>query len=155
MLELKTQFLCTIAATLPPPRVFGATPQGVRVIGDITGGKVTGPRMNGILHASGADWLSIGTDGCGRIDVRALMELEGGALVYVTYNGRLDIPPALAAQTANRETVESVDPGAYYFRTAPTFETAAAPYAWLNKIQAIGVGRLTRTGVEYSVYEVL
>ena len=155
MLDLKTAFLCTLEAELGPNRVVGSTPFGMRVISDITGGRVTGPRMSGRILASGADWLVIGSDGSGRIDVRAAIELDDGAIAYATYNGRLNIPPELAAVGFSRETAETVDPSKYYFRTAPTFETASAKYAWLNRIQAISVGRITRTGVAYSVYEVL
>jgi hypothetical protein len=35
---------------------------------------------------------------------------------------------------------EPVDPGEYYFRTAPVFETGDARYGWLNNIVAVGVG---------------
>jgi len=47
-----------------------------------------------------------------------------------------------------------VNPSEYYFRTTPVFETAAEKYAWLNRLVAVGVGRRTRTGVEYSVYAI-
>ncbi len=49
---------------------------------------------------------------------------------------------------------EEVDPDDYYFRTTPMFETSAEQYLWLNKIVAVGVGRLTPDGVAYSVYAV-
>lgn len=155
MLELKTTFLCSLEAGIRQGVVVGQTPIGQRVIGDILGGSVSGPRFTGRVLPSGADWLLIGADGCGRIDVRVTMELDDGALVYSTYNGRLAVPPEQMAATFNRDTVEGVDPANYYFRTAPTFETASTKYAWLNRIQAIGVGRLTKAGVAYSIYEVL
>jgi hypothetical protein len=155
MLELVTTFLCTLELDLNLGTVVGDTPLGRRVIVDLSGGRVSGPRFSGRVLPSGGDWLLVGTDGCGRVDVRASIELDDGALVYATYGGRLKVPPHLAATAFNRDTAESVDPSRYYFRTAPTFETASQTYAWLNHVQAIGVGRLTRTGVAYSVYEVL
>lgn len=154
-LELRTEFLATLEAELKAPLLLGQTPLGQRMIIDISGGRVSGPRLSGRVLPSGADWFLTGSDGCGRLDVRAAIELDDGAIAYATYTGRLSIPPELIADALNRETAESVDPSKYYFRTAPTFETASAKYAWLNRIQAIGVGRLTRVGVEYSVYEVL
>ena len=48
-----------------------------------------------------------------------------------------------------------MDPGEYYFRTVPFFETAAANYAWLNRVVAVGIGRRTPTGVSYTVYGLL
>lgn len=153
MLELKHEYLCDVHANLRESTVVGATPLGQRIIADVTGGRIEG-RVTGELLPSGADWLIIGSDGSGRIDVRAAARLDDGAVVYMTYNGRLNIPPDIALRVMNRADAESVDPSAYYFRTAPTFETASKKYAWLNQIQAIGVGRITKAGVSYKVYEI-
>lgn len=157
MLELKTTPLCTVDAELDPAFSFtvGASPLGQRIIAGITGGTVSGPRFSGRVLPSGADWLLIDTQGVGRIDVRAAFELDDGSVLYGTYGGRLIVPPEHMAAAFNRATVESVDPSAYYFRTAPTFETASTKYAWLNRVQAIGVGRLTGKGVSYTFHEVL
>jgi uncharacterized protein DUF3237 len=154
MLELRTEFLCSLEAELNETRALGQTPLGQRYIADVKGGTVTG-RVKGRMLPSGGDWLIIGGDGSGRVDVRAAIEADDGSLIYATYNGRLNIPPELTPTLFDREKVEAVDPSRYYFRTAPTFETSSAKYAWLNRIQAIGVGRITRVGVTYSVYEVL
>jgi hypothetical protein len=153
MLELKHEFLCDVHADLRESTVVGATPLGQRIIADVSGGRIEG-RVKGEILPSGADWLIIGGDGCGRIDVRAAARLDDGAVLYMTYNGRLFIPPDVAGQVMNRATAEDVDPARYYFRTAPTFETASQKYGWLNRIQAIGVGRVTKTGVAYKVYEI-
>jgi hypothetical protein len=155
MLDLKTAFLCALEVDLNLGTVVGDTPLGRRVIVDVSGGRVTGPRLTGRVLPSGGDWLLVGADGCARIDVRSSMELDDGAIVYTTYGGRLNVPADIARTAFNRETAESVDLARYYFRTAPTFETASRKYAWLNNIQAIGVGRLTRAGVAYNIYEVL
>jgi hypothetical protein len=153
MLQLQHEYLCDVHAELRANTVVGATPLGQRVIADVIGGRIEG-RVTGELLPSGADWLIIGTDGSGRIDVRAAAKLDDGAVVYMTYNGRLNIPPDVAPKVMNRATAETVDPSAYYFRTAPTFETASQKYAFLNRIQAIGIGRLTKVGVSYTVYEI-
>jgi hypothetical protein len=155
MPELKTQFLCTLEARLRPASQLGRTPLGQRVIAEVEGGRVTGPRFTGKVLPSGGDWLILGADGCGRIDVRATLELDDGSLVYATYNGRLNVPAEVAPGAFNRATADSVDPSRYYFRTAPTFETSSTKYAWLNHIQAIGVGRITSEGVAYDIFEVL
>jgi hypothetical protein len=54
----------------------------------------------------------------------------------------------------NRARAEEVDPSAYYLRTAPLLETASKTYGWLNQVLAVGVGRVTKTGVAYRVYEI-
>ncbi len=50
---------------------------------------------------------------------------------------------------------EAVDPASYYFRTVVAFETAAANYAWLNKLWAIGTGTRPPEGPVYDMFEVL
>lgn len=50
---------------------------------------------------------------------------------------------------------EDVDPGEYYFRTTPVFETGSEKYSWLNKIIALGVGALAPARVRYKVYEIV
>ncbi len=55
-----------------------------------------------------------------------------------------------------RSSRHLIDPGRYYFRTTPVFETGAPEYAWLNAIVAVGSGRLIEAGgVAYDVFELL
>ena len=153
MLTLQSAFLGELTIDTKDPIVVGKTPVGRRMIFDLTGGRLEGPRVNGRVLPSGADWIVIRADGSWQLDVRTAIELDDGAVAYATYGGRIVIPADVAPRTAKRATVEEVDPSAYYFRTAPVFETASDKYAWLNRIQAIGVGRFTRSGVAYSLYE--
>ena len=57
--SLPVEFLCHIHATLNPPIVVPGGPQGTRVIVRVTGGTVTGPRINGTVEDLGADSLDI------------------------------------------------------------------------------------------------
>ncbi len=41
------------------------------------------------------------------------------------------------------------------FRTAPFYETASEKHGWLNRMVAVGVGRMAANWVGYSVYAVL
>ena len=50
---------------------------------------------------------------------------------------------------------EDVDPSEYYFRTTPVFETSSEKYGWLNRIVAVGVGKLGKNKVMYKVYMIL
>ena len=61
-------------------------------------------------------------------------------------------PPDVVARI---DRGESVDPASYYFRISPFFETAAASYAWLNRVVAVGIGHRTPAGPIYSIFEVL
>lgn len=152
MLELRHEFLCEIVGDLGDPQAIGDTPYGVRVIFPITGGTVQGPRINGEALPFGADWIMLRKDGVGELDVRATIRTEDGALIYVAYRGLLKVAPEVMARV---RAGEEVDPGEYYFRTTPVFETGAPQYAWLNQIVAVGVG-MTRPGqVRYKVYQIL
>ncbi len=153
--ELKSEFLFSMDAELATQQVVGQGPLGMRMIANVSGGSFEGPKMKGTLAASGADWALIRADGVLQIDVRACLETDDGAFIYATYGGRMDIPPALQPKVFDRSQAESVDPSEYYFRTCPLFETGSEKYAWLNRIQAVGVGRLTSKGVSYDVHQIL
>jgi hypothetical protein len=70
-----------------------------------------------------------------RLDVRLTLKTDDGALVYITYNGVLKESPASEAKASRGEVLTSKD--VVYFVTAPTFETSAPQYAWLNDVQAV------------------
>ena len=151
---LRSSLLYEARATLAAPLAVGPTPEGTRAIFDVTGGSFKGPRLRGRFRASGADWARIRPDGSVAIDVRACLETDNGALIYVAYQGRLVIPPPLLEAVLDIDAAERPDASHYYFRVAPLFETAAPQYAWLNGILAVGVGQLVTGGVAYRVYEI-
>jgi len=152
---LNSKFLFTMDAELEAPIPVGAGPLGARLIAYVTTGTIEGETLKGEVLPGGGDWALILGDGCLQIDVRACLKTHDGAIIYVTYGGRMDIPADLQPTVFNRETAESVDPSSYYFRTCPLFETGDERYAWLNRIQSVGVGRLTSRGVAYDVHQIL
>ncbi len=157
MSQINSKLLCVLDAELDDP-IFpiGATPEGTRMIANVTGGTVTGDRLSGSIVRSGADWLMVRADGTMRIDVRAALSTHDGHGIFVTYGGRLILPPETLALMGQPERLAAVDPSTYYFRTAPMFEAAMdGPYGWLNNIVSVGVGRLTAKGVSYEIHEIL
>jgi hypothetical protein len=90
-------------------------------------------------------------DAVSQLDVRITLRTEDDALIFVTYRGISSMAPEVRKRILSGD---HVDPSEYYFRTTPSFETAAEKYAWLNKLVAVGVGRRTLTGVVYSVYAI-
>ena len=104
------------------------------------------------MLASGGDWLLVGSDGVGRLDVRATVETHDGARIYVQYPGVLVFNEAVAAAMAGGGETQFADT---YFMTTPRFETGDERYAWLNAIVAIGQGRMLPSAVEYQVFEVV
>ncbi len=107
-------------------------PEGTKLIVTITGGTITGQRVNGtIVENSGGDWVSIGAKGDLRIDVRFTVMTDDGAAIYVSYRGVLLGGKALCA---------------------PLFETGDERYDWLNKVQGVGIGNASADGVDYEFY---
>ncbi len=157
MRALKTEFLASFKAQLEQPTLpIGTTPEGTRMIAHIVGGTVEGPRFKGTVAKSGGDWFMIRGDGSIRLDVRAAVIAEDGTPIYVSYGGRLVMPPEAMGALADPEALAALDPDSYYFRSAPTFEAPSdSPHAWLNHILAIGVGKLIPGGVEYDLHQVL
>jgi hypothetical protein len=141
----RLEYLMTYRADLEEPVEVGAVPSGSRQIYDVAGGSFEGPRLKGKFLASGGDWLLIGNDGVGRLDVRATLETDDGARIYLQYHGVLVLNEKIVAALAEgRET-----------QTQPRFETGDPRYAWLNSTVAVSQGRVLPNAVEYRVYQVV
>jgi hypothetical protein len=87
-------------ARLKPPVEGGAGPYGTRVFFEVIDGEVTGERISGRLLTGGGDWLLVGPDGMGRLDVRAQIETHDNAVLYLTYEGVIEMNERV--QTAAR-----------------------------------------------------
>jgi len=146
---MKLDYLMTYRADLKPPVAVGQGPLGLRQIYDVAGGTFEGPRLRGTILSGGADWLQVGSDGVGRLDVRGTFKTDDGAFIYLQYFGVLDFAPVADKLTSG----EDIDFGETYFMTAPRFETGDARYAWLNRIAAVAEGRAGTGWVEYRVYQ--
>jgi hypothetical protein len=148
---IETEFLCRIEVSLEPVRELGDTPLGRRRIIGITGGKFSGPRLQGRILPGGADWQLIRADGVAYLDARYTLETGDGALIYVNNKGYRHGPKEVIERLAKGE---DVDPALYYMRATPWFETSAPAYAWLNRAICICTGARRALGVELDVYEV-
>ena len=56
----------------------------------VTGGAVSGDRLNGAV-LGGGEWALSGPDGFLRVDVRLQVEAHDGAFLYVQYVGLLEV----------------------------------------------------------------
>ena len=130
---------------------LGETPQGRRRIIGITGGRFSGERLSGRVLPGGADWQVIRSDGVADLDARYTLETADGALIYVRNRGYRHGPAEILRRLASGE---NVDPGLYYMRTTPRFETGDPRYAWLNRIICVASGARRRDSVELQVFEV-
>ena len=150
--EIRMEHLLTVRFDVSTPRSLGQTPFGERRIVQITGGSFEGPRLRGTVLPEGGDWILLRSDGVLQLDVRATLQTDDGALIYMTYRG-FRHGPAEVIDRLNRG--EAVDPFTYYFRTAPFFETGDERYAWLNRTICVSTGERLPSGPVYTVYQVL
>jgi hypothetical protein len=108
------------------------------------------PRGGGVAQPTCELPLLIGADGWGRLDVRAQIETDDGALLYVTYDGVLELTGQV--MTATQTMAEEIGFDDQYVRTTPRLEAGDPRYAWVNQTVFVGRGRLIPGGVEYEVY---
>jgi hypothetical protein len=140
---LPVRHLFTLEANVGavPPQVI-AGPTGTRVVVSVSAGTFKGERLAGtVAEGAGGDFAVFRPDGTLRLDVRLTLVTDDGTRVYVTYNG-------VGTPTAD---------GGLSLRTAPTFEAPDGPYAWLNNVQAIGIGESDPAAgtLRYDFYELL
>ena len=136
--------LCTVHIQLKPPIEVGAGCAGARVIIELASVQVKGDRLRAeMVGAAAADWLLIGPEGTGTLDIRAALRTDDGALIFVQYNGK-----------ANADLSQGLQlPATLY--VAPRFETSDERYTWLNRIQAVGKGTVHEDlSLDYEWYEV-
>jgi hypothetical protein len=106
------------------------------VAADVTGGTFEGPRLRGTVVTPGGDWVTVRANGTVQLDVRLLLVTDDGASLLVQYKG---------IGTPGGDGTTSI-------RTAPLFETGDERYAWLNDVQAVGIGTSVKGSVTYEVY---
>ncbi len=130
-------FAFELHAMVAAPVIIGQVPRGTRRIVAITGGTFEGPGLKGKVVPGGADWQIIRADGFSELDTRYTLETDKGQIIYVQNAGMRHAAPAVMEKLLKGETV---DPKLVYFRTIPTFETAAPDLQWLTRAVFIGTG---------------
>jgi hypothetical protein len=148
---VRTRPLFVLREAVPPLIVVGLTPNALRRIGVIQGGAFEGERLSGEV-VTGNDWQSVRPDSCIKLDVRLVLKTTDGELIVMTYTCLRAGPPSVIEKL---DKGEEVDPGSYYFRMNPIFETSAPQYDWINRIIAVGVGHRLPDGPLYSIFEIL
>jgi hypothetical protein len=74
-----------LSCSLKPPVAFGS-----RMFFEIAEGTLRGERLNGTLLSGGGDWIALGSDGWGQVDVRGQIGTDDGAYIYAHYTGLLE-----------------------------------------------------------------
>ena len=154
MSDLKTEFLCTVTAHVNWRQVIdvGAAQHGIRQIIYIKGGTFKGPKLKGTVLPGGGDWFARRADQMVELDVRCVLRTDDNHLIYCSLRGINEMSSEVAIKAI---TGQYIDSSKYYFRVTAVIETGSEKYTWLNRIIAVGVGKLIPAGVEYEIYTVL
>ena len=130
--DLESEFLLELVLDVEAQIDAGHTS-----IAPVTGGSFEGPRIKGIVHPGGADWITQ-VSGHTSLDVRITLETDDGAFIYMSYTG-------------------VVRPGenGLYWRVRPIFQTASEKYDWLNHIVCIGKSKQVPDKVAYDIFQIL
>lgn len=109
---------------------------GTLAIGEVTGLEMEGERIRATMKGNAAaDWIRISPEGYGTLDVKATVQTDDGAIIHMTYSGRLQFDTL---------TVYA----------APLYHTGDERYAWMNRIQAAAKGTFHAADkLVYEVYE--
>lgn len=145
---IATEHVFDARIRLAAPERIGAGPFGMRTVFVVEAGTFEGPRLRGEVLPGGGDWL-LSSPGHNELDVRGTLRTDDGALLHLYYHGILRAPDDVGARVM---AGEDVDPSAYYFRTAPRFETGSEKYAWLNTAVCVAYGYFGPGRVGYRVF---
>lgn len=130
------------------PAVIGKTPEGIRLNFRISGGSYQGKINGRPTHGSG-DWLNVRHDGIGILDAKVTIITDDGATLLAIGSGTVDLGP---------DGYHIAEAGQYPTK-APLVEVvrflASDPkYAWLNRLQCLGIGYAGTDSVCYDIYGV-
>jgi hypothetical protein len=144
--------LFTLRARLAKSLDAGEGPLGRRALNAAADGEFAGVRLKGTLNPGTGDWM-LTRNRIRVVDARLVLITDDGALIHMSYGGRVTFDEALEHELRDPVRRHLIDPARYYFRTTPLFETGADRYTWLNGIVSVGLGRLIEGGVAYDVFE--
>ncbi len=147
------EHLFSYSATLADPQqMVGAGPMGTRMIAQVLGGRVEGPKLNGKILPGGGDWALIDDMSTLRLNARLTIETDDGALIFTRYRGVITpLDPDVIAKALDGTLLL----GELYYRTTPIFETGDTRYAWLNTMVCVATGNIGAAEVSYDVFAVL
>lgn len=122
---------------LAPPIEQGTVDGQRRRLVPITGGRVYGPRLTGVVLAGGGDWQAIGPHGLTEVNARYTLRAADGTVIDVVNAGVRTASEGVTDRIARGEPVP-VD--AYYFRTSPRFSVAPGALEWMRRTLFVARG---------------
>ena len=117
--------------------ILGATPEGYRINFFVKDGRVRGPGIDAVIEPGGGDWMCIREDGIGAVNIKITYRTSEGALILEQAGGVFDTGSDGYAKVSSGR-FEGSPP----FYATPTWSTSHAHWAWLNRCQGFGIGRV-------------
>jgi hypothetical protein len=141
------EYLASVRIPLEKPEIIGPTPEGIRInwYWYPSEGVVTGPKLNAKVRLLGGDWMTIRRDGIGVMDVRATLETDDGAFLYVSYPGYFEL-----GEDGYQRALEGRWPAQAPTRTTPRFHASHPSYLWLNRLPCLGIGEVNMKELAYA-----
>ncbi len=127
-----------------------STPLGTRMPFAVREGRFHGPGIGGTVLPGSADWMTVGRDGVGRVDVRATLLTDDGDHIHMTNTGRV----VLGEHRDRLFSGGRVTSDEAYIRTSPLFETGSTEHAHLNTVSTIGLCDISLNDIYYRVFAV-
>jgi hypothetical protein len=117
----------------------------------ITGGTISGPKLNGIVLPGGGDWATDRGDLVTELEARYLVQADDGTVIDIVNRGfhRAMTPEQMERIVAGEDLPESE----YYYRTSPMFRTDAPQHRWLTHTVFVGMARSERGQVCIRFFE--
>lgn len=129
----------------------GVTSAGLRRVVPITGGRILGPLFTGRVLPGGNDFQHVRNDTETTVLARYVLESDRGEIVLIENSG---IRTGSAEDLARLRRDEPADPARIYFRSTPTFETAAPRLTRLTNHVHLGSGTRMPGRVLFDIFEV-
>ena len=144
-------FVAAVGLQFEPPQFIGETATGLRVNLIVREGTATGEGFTGRLLEASCDNMLVRRDGMGVVRMRAAIATTDGATLDVESGGYVDF-----GVDGYRRAVAHHLPDQSPIVVSPLISTRHPKYAWLSKIQCIGVGQthLDAGQASYDIYAV-
>lgn len=145
------EYLARVTAPLgKTPTKIGETPEGLMIAFPLgVNGTVRGPKLNGEIEHLGGDWMRVRPDGVGISQIRVIVNCNDGTKFLGEYGGVVNFGRDGYAALSRGGGPEMAE-----VQLAPRFVSADPKLDWLNRVQCLGLGRVTMSDllVEYDLY---
>lgn len=145
------EYLARVTAPLEKaPTMIGDTPEGLMIAFPLgKNGTVRGPKLNGKIEHVGGDWMRVRPDGVGISEIRVVVDCDDGTKFMGEYGGVVNF-----GRDGYAALSRGGGPKMAEVQLAPRFISADSKLDWLNRVQCVGLGRVTMADllVEYDLY---